>query len=145
MSRNRDFCWRWLCDKSLQCFCLRSALHLFPFKVNDGTAAGIYALRRLKFKRCGELALRLSSRLTFAWVGVAILAIHSSRCITAGLLVYFIQARNISVVFRAIHLTVNMPIQICVAIPLLPGAAKMRVPARGTIPTSICGRVSTAR
>ena len=58
---------------------------------NDSTAAGIKRLRRLKFKRCGELALRLSSRLTFAWVGVAILAIHSSRCITAGLLVYFIQ------------------------------------------------------
>ena len=58
---------------------------------NDGTAAGIKRLRRLKFKRCGELASRLSSRLTFAWVGVAILAIHSSRCITAGLLVYFIQ------------------------------------------------------
>ena len=63
----------------------------FAGYINDGTAAGIYALRRLKFKRCGELASRLSSRLTFAWVGVAILAIHSSRCITAGLLVYFIQ------------------------------------------------------
>ena len=113
--------------------------------VNDATAVGIHALRRLKFKRCGELASRLSSRLTFAWVGVAILAIHSSWCISAGLLVYFIQARNISVVFRAIHLTVNMPLQACMAVPLLPGAAKMRVPARGTIPTSICGRVSTAR
>ena len=65
--------------------------------------------------------------------------------ISAWLFVQFIQAGQISVVFRAIHLTVNMPIQICVAIPLLPGAAKMRVPARGTIPTSICGRVSTAR
>ena len=43
-----------------------SVLHLFPFKVNGGTAAGINALRRLKIKRCGELALRLSSRLTFA-------------------------------------------------------------------------------
>ena len=35
--------------------------------INDGTAAGINALRRLNIKRCGELALRLSSRLTFAW------------------------------------------------------------------------------
>ena len=35
---------------------------------NDSTAAGIKRLRRLKFKRCGELASRLSSRLTFAWV-----------------------------------------------------------------------------
>ena len=60
---------------------------LISANVDNGTAAGIKRLRRLKFKRCGELALRLSSRLTFAWVGVAILAIHSFRCITAGLLV----------------------------------------------------------
>ena len=72
------------------------------------TAAGIYALRRLKVKRCGELAQRLSSRLTFACVYVVVRAIHSSRCISAGPLVYFIQARNFSVVVRA-NLTVNMP------------------------------------
>ena len=39
----------------------------FAGYINDGTAAGINALRRLNIKRCGELALRLSSRLTFAW------------------------------------------------------------------------------
>ena len=113
--------------------------------VDPGTAAGINALRLLKVKRFGELASRLSSHLTFAYLCVAIRAIHSSRCISAGLLMNFIEVRLFSVTIRAIHLTVNMPIQICVAIPLLPGAAKMRVPARGTIPTSICGRVSTVR
>ena len=85
---------------------------------NDSTAAGIKRLRRLKFKRCGELASRLSSRLTFAWGCVAV---------------------------RAIHLTVNMPLQISLAIPRLSGAAEMRGPARGTMPTSICGSVSTVR
>ena len=35
-------------------------------ELHEGIAAGIYVLRRLKFKRCGELALGLSSRLTFA-------------------------------------------------------------------------------
>ena len=68
---------------------------------HEGTAAGIYAIRRLKFKRCGELALRLSSRLTFAWGCVAVRAIHSSRCISAGLLVNFIEVRIFSVVVHA--------------------------------------------
>ena len=84
--------------------------------VDPGTAVGINALRRLKVKRRGELALRLSSHLTFAWVCVAIRAIHSSRCISAGPLVYFILARNFSVVVRAIHLTVNMPLRILVGV-----------------------------
>ena len=70
-------------------------------ELHEGTAAGIYAIRRLKIKRCGELALRLSSRLTFAYVCVAIRAIHSSRCISAELLVYFIQAGIFSEVVRA--------------------------------------------
>ena len=83
---------------------------------HDSTAAGINAIRRLKVKRCGELALRLSSHLTFAYVCVAIRAIHSSRCISAGPLVYFIQARNFSVVVRAKHLTVNMPLRILVGV-----------------------------
>ena len=56
---------------------------------NDSTAAGIKRLRRLKFKRCGELASRLSSRLTFACV-----------CL----------------VVRANHLTVNMPLRIRVGV-----------------------------
>ena len=43
---------------------------------NDSIAAGKYALRRLKFKRCGELASRLSSRLTFAYVYLAVRANH---------------------------------------------------------------------
>ena len=84
--------------------------------VDPGTAAGINAIRLLKVKRFGELALRLSSHLTFAWVCVAIRAIHSSRCISAGPLVYFIQARNFSVVVRAKHLTVNMPLRILVGV-----------------------------
>ena len=53
--------------------------------VNDATAVGIYALRRLKFKRCGELASRLSSRLTFAWGCVAGRAIHPGRSDQRGL------------------------------------------------------------
>ena len=114
-------------------------------ELHEGIAAGIYAIRRLKFKRCGELASRLSSRLTFAWGCVAVRAIHSSRCISAGLLVNFIEVRIFSVVIHANHLTVNMPLQISVAIPRLSGAAEMRGPACGTMPTSICGRVSTVR
>ena len=46
----------------------------FAGYINNGTAAGIYALRRLKVKRCGELALRLSSRLTFAYFSVLVRA-----------------------------------------------------------------------
>ena len=84
--------------------------------VDPGTAAGINAIRLLKIKRCGELALRLSSHLTFAWVCVAIRAIHSSRCISAGLLVNFIEVRLFSVTIRAIHLTVNMPLRILVGV-----------------------------
>ena len=99
--------------------------------VNDGTAAGIKRLRRLKFKRCGELASRLSSRLTFAYVYLAIRGIHPGG--------------NFSVIVRANHLTANMPLQICVAVPRLSGTAEMRGPARGPMPTSICGRVSTVR
>ena len=114
-------------------------------ELHEGTAAGINALRRLKIKRCGELALRLSSRLTFAYVCVAIRAIHSSRCISAELLVYFIQAGIFSEVVRANHLTVNMPLQIRVGVPRLSGDAEMRGPARGTMPTSICGWVSAVR
>ena len=59
---------------------------------HEGTTAGIYALRRLKIKPCGELALGLSSRLTFAYLCVVVRAIHPSWCISAGLLLYFIQA-----------------------------------------------------
>ena len=84
--------------------------------VDPGTAAGINAIRLLKVKRCGELAPRLSSHLTFAYVCVAIRAIHSSRCISAGLLMNFIEVRLFSVTIRAIHLTVNMPLRILVGV-----------------------------
>ena len=90
----------------------------FAGYINEGTAAGINALRRLKIKRCGELALRLSSHLTFAWGYVAV---------------------------RAIHLTVNTPLQICVAVPRLSGDAKTRGPARHTRPTGICGGATAVR
>ena len=52
---------------------------LISANVDHGTAAGINALRRLKIKRCGELASRLSSRLTFAYVYVVVRAIHLGR------------------------------------------------------------------
>ena len=42
--------------------------------VDPGTAAGINALRLLKIKRCGELASRLSSHLTFAYLCVVVRA-----------------------------------------------------------------------
>ena len=88
--------------------------------VDPGTAAGINALRLLKVKRFGELASRLSSHLTFAYLCVAIRAIHSSRCISAGLLMNFIEARLFSVTIRAIHLTVNMPLRILVGVHRFP-------------------------
>ena len=44
--------------------------------VDRCTADGINALRRLKVKRCGELASRLSSHLTFAYLCVAIRGNH---------------------------------------------------------------------
>ena len=52
---------------------------------NDSTAAGIKRLRRLKFKRCGELASRLSSLLTFAYVYVVVRAIHPGKEYQRGL------------------------------------------------------------
>ena len=67
------------------------------------------------------------------------------RCISAGLLVNFIEVRIFSVTVHAIHLTVNMPLQIRVGELRLSGDAKTRGPARGTMPTSICGRVSAVR
>ena len=62
---------------------------------NDSTAAGIKRLRRLKFKRCGELASRLSSRLTFAYLCLAVRGIQP--------------VENFSGVVRAIHLGNPMP------------------------------------
>ena len=49
---------------------------LISANVDNSTAAGIHALRRLKFNRCGELASRPSLRLTFACVYVVVRAIH---------------------------------------------------------------------
>ena len=49
-------------------------------KVDRSTADGINALRRLKVKRCGDLASRLSAQhLTFACLCVVVRVIHSSR------------------------------------------------------------------
>ena len=48
------------------------AQRIISANVDRGIAAGINALRRLKVKRCGELASRLSSHLTFAYLCVAI-------------------------------------------------------------------------
>ena len=113
--------------------------------VNDGTAAGINALRRLKIKRCGELALRLSSRLTFAWGCVAVRAIHSSRCISAGLLVNFIEVRIFSVVVHANHLTVETLLQILVGMVPHAGPLISAAPdSRGTA-TDICSGILTVR
>ena len=56
--------------------------------VDRGSAAGINDLRLLKVKHCGELASRLSSRLTFAYLCVVVRA----------------------------NLTVNMPLRILVGV-----------------------------
>ena len=114
-------------------------------ELHEGTAAGINALRQLKIKRCGELALRLSSRLTFAWGCVAVRAIHSSRCISAELLVYFIQAGIFSEVVRANHLTVETLLQILVGMvpragPLISAASDSRGIAK-----DICSGILTVR
>ena len=113
--------------------------------VNDATAVGIYALRRLKFKRCGELASRLSSRLTFAWGCVAVRAIHSSRCISAGLLVNFIEVRIFSVVVHANHLTVETLLQILVGMVPRAGPLISAAPDSQGIATDICSGILTVR
>ena len=111
---------------------------------HEGTAAGIYAIRRLKFKRCGELALRLSSRLTFAWGCVAVRAIHSSRCISAGLLVNFIEVRIFSVVVHA-NLTVETLLQILVGMVPRAGPLISAAPDSQGIATDICSGILTVR
>ena len=112
---------------------------------NDSTAAGIKRLRRLKFKRCGELASRLSSRLTFAWGCVAVRAIHSSRCISAGLLVTFIEVRIFSVVVHANHLTVETLLQILVGMVPRAGPLISAAPDSQGIATDICSGILTVR
>ena len=112
---------------------------------NDSTAAGIKRLRRLKFKRCGELASRLSSRLTFAWGCVAVRAIHSSRCISAGLLVNFIEVRIFSVVVHANHLTVETLLQILVGMVPRAGPLISAAPDSQGIATDICSGILTVR
>ncbi len=111
---------------------------------HEGTAAGIYALRRLKIKRCGELALRLSSRLTFVWGCVAVRAIHSSRCISAGLLVNFIEVRIFSVVVHA-NLTVETLLQILVGMVPRAGPLISAAPDSQGIATDICSGILTVR
>ena len=111
---------------------------------HEGTAAGIYALRRLKIKRCGALALRLSSRLTFVWGCVAVRAIHSSRCISAGLLVNFIEVRIFSVVVHA-NLTVETLLQILVGMVPRAGPLISAAPDSQGIATDICSGILTVR
>ena len=62
-----------------------------------------------------------------------------------GLAPVFHPGGNYSVAVRAIHLTVNTPLQICVAVPRLSGDAKTRGPARHTRPTGICGGATAVR
>ena len=114
-------------------------------ELHEGIAAGIYAIRRLKFKRCGELASRLSSRLTFAWGCVAVRAIHSSRCISAGLLVNFIEVRIFSVVVHANHLTVETLLQILVGMVPRAGPLISAAPDSQGIATDICSGILTVR
>ena len=63
----------------------------------------------------------------------------------SGLAPVFHPGGNYSVAVRAIHLTVNTPLQICVAVPRLSGDAKTRGPSRHTRPTGICGGATAVR
>ena len=46
---------------------------------------------------------------------------------------------------RANHRAVDTTLQICVAIPLLPGAVNFKAPGRATLSTSICRGTTPAR
>ena len=87
-------------------------------ELHEGTAAGINALRRLKIKRCGELALRLSSRLTFACGCVAV---------------------------RALQLTVETLLQILVGMVPRAGPLISAAPDSQGIATDICSGILTVR
>ena len=103
-------CSIWLCRKLL----------CFKYLLATGSAAYHFRQRRSRHRSRNKrppaaedqalrgARLKVLLALDFAYLCVAIRAIHSSRCISAGPLVYFIQARNFSVVVRA-NLTVNMP------------------------------------
>ena len=98
---------------------------------NDSTAAGIKRLRRLKFKRCGELASRLSSRLTFAYVYLAVRGIQP--------------VENFSVAVRAIHLGRPMPSEAVVdGVPCL-DVVIFGTSRQGTGDTDICRGVCLPR
>ena len=97
---------------------------LISANVDNGTAAGIKRLRRLKFKRCGELASRLSSRLTFAYLCLAVRGIQP--------------VENFSVVVRAIHLGNPMPSESIVdGLPCL-DVVIFGTSRQGTGDTNIC-------
>ena len=110
-------CSIWLCRKLL----------CFKYLLATGSAAYHFRQRQSQHRRRNQrppaaegqalrgARLKALLALDFAYVCVAIRAIHSSRCISAGPLVYFIQARNFSVVVRA-NLTVNMPLRIRVGV-----------------------------
>ena len=107
----------WLCRKLL----------CFTYLLATGSAAYHFRQRRSRHRSRNKrppaaedqalrgTRLKALLALDFAYLCVAIRAIHSSRCISAGPLVYFIQARNFSVVVRA-NLTVNMPLRILVGV-----------------------------
>ena len=107
----------WLCRKLL----------CFTYLLATGSGAYHFRQRRSRHRSRNKrppaaedqalrgTRLKALLALDFAYLCVAIRAIHSSRCISAGPLVYFIQAGNFSVVVRA-NLTVNMPLRILVGV-----------------------------
>ena len=134
---------------------------LISANVDNGTAAGIKRLRRLQTDRLrrapgkGPLACRLllpgccfpavaSMQLVCLSLSPG-LPRRTTRMEGRALNIVTSVILDFSLAVRANHLTVNMPLQICVVVPRLSGAAEMRGPARGPMHTSICGRVSTVR
>ena len=111
-------CSIWLCRKLL----------CFKYLLVTGSAAYHFRQRRSRHRSRNKrppaaegqalwgTRLKALLALDFAYLCVAIRAIHSSRCISAGLLMNFIEVRLFSVTIRAIHLTVNMPLRILVGV-----------------------------
>ena len=78
----------------------------------------------------------------FSWTARAI---HSSRCISAGLLVNFIEVRIFSVVVHANHLTVETLLQILVGMVPRAGPLISAAPDSQGIATDICSGILTVR
>ena len=75
---------------------------------------------------------------------MAVRAIHSSRCISAGLLVNFIEVRIFSVVVHA-NLTVETLLQILVGMVPRAGPLISAAPDSQGIATDICSGILTVR